>query len=194
MFKSLTAFGAGAVSWPVYEYFIHRVLFHGPDEDSPEASQHINHHRHPAQYNDYTLGDAYQEIASFAPQYSAAMVAGLTPFTGFSRAAAYVAGVWVGMALYETEHIRAHNQGPKTARQKRLVKHHLDHHFRHPKANFGVTTTVFDKVFGTYESARGLTPVPAHMAPRWLKENPSAWAADYKIIGLARQTNKKKSA
>ncbi len=194
MLRSLIALGAGFASWPVYEYVLHRFVYHGPDENNPGTSPHVRHHRYPAEANDFTLIESWQESAGFAPHHTLALLAGLTPLTGFSNAAAYVAGVWLGVGLYEVEHLRAHNQGPKTEHQKRIIKHHLDHHFRHPNANFGVNTTVFDKLLGTYESTEGPVPVPAHMAPRWLKENPGAWAADYKIMGLARQTHKKKSA
>lgn len=68
-------------------------------------------------------------------------------------------GVFCGILLtsnYEFFHLYQHvPYQPKSAWLRRLKKRHLAHHFHNETGNFGITTDVWDHVFGTnYESVR----------------------------------------
>jgi sterol desaturase/sphingolipid hydroxylase (fatty acid hydroxylase superfamily) len=60
-----------------------------------------------------------------------------------------LSGVWAGFLYYEAVHYRVHltrGQGRFIGRQRRA---HFHHHFRAPDRCFGVTTPLWDYVFGT---------------------------------------------
>jgi sterol desaturase/sphingolipid hydroxylase (fatty acid hydroxylase superfamily) len=58
-------------------------------------------------------------------------------------------------------------------------KHHFHHHFENPKMNHGVTTPVWDLVFGSYEPAT-VVHVPGKLTPRWMQAGVDA--RDYQIV------------
>ena len=51
----------------------------------------------------------------------------------------------------------------------RLRKHHFLHHFADPRSNHGVTTTLFDHVFGTLKTADQVA-IPKAFVPLWMLE------------------------
>ncbi|MFV0260065.1 MAG: sterol desaturase family protein [Acidimicrobiales bacterium] len=70
------------------------------------------------------------------------------PIDGPALTAAATAAVL--LARYETVHLMAHSRyRPRTARGRRLVAHHLRHHFRNPNRCFGVTSMMVDRAVGT---------------------------------------------
>ena len=49
-------------------------------------------------------------------------------------------------------------------------RHHFYHHFINAKMNHGVTTPIWDLVFGTYRKADVVIEVPSKLAMPWLKD------------------------
>ena len=68
----------------------------------------------------------------------------------------FYGGIVCGFAIYEYVHYRIHFAKPSCAAEERLRARHLAHHTREPDAIFGVTTRLWDVVFGT-------EPEPARM-------------------------------
>lgn len=164
IFPVIVAALAGAITWTFLEYVIHRWLGHAPRfQGTPFGVEHVRHHIE----GDY-----------FAPpgrSCSAAAAAGgllLAPAwlaLGPQLGAAYVAGLLGFYGVYEVLHRLEHiweGLGPYGRWARR---HHFTHHFVDARCNHGVTTPLWDHVFGTYRRAEVIT-VPPKLCMAWLKD------------------------
>lgn len=148
--------------WPALEYGLHSGLGHvflrGKTAFSKE---HLRHHAQ----KDF-FAPAWKKLAAAIPVFG--VLFGLfTLAAGALNAAALTAGFALMYATYEVIHRRAHTHGP-TGRYSRWVRrNHFSHHFQNPRRNFGVTTPLFDMLFGTHV-APGVVMVPERYAMRWL--------------------------
>lgn len=133
-------YGAGLVSWTLVEYVLHRVLFH----HAPILSQvHENHHNSP------------QDLIG-TPAW-ASLVVGLVAVAcpawellGFEFATAVTAGLVTGYLWYVFVHYATHHwQSRRGSYLYRARLRHARHHHQSHSGNFGVTTSVWDDVFGT---------------------------------------------
>jgi sterol desaturase/sphingolipid hydroxylase (fatty acid hydroxylase superfamily) len=148
-FRSLTppqpaiwaiVYGAGLVGWTLIEYLLHRVLFH----HAPILSQiHERHHHSPMDL----IG---------TPAWASALI-GLMAVAipswaalGFDLGTAATAGLVSGYLWYVFVHYATHHwrlrRGSYFYRAR--LRHARHHHLSH-SGNFGVTTSVWDHVFGT---------------------------------------------
>ena len=118
-------FGGGYVAWTMAEYIGHRFVLH-----NLVPTEHSRHHAAP---NDPVIYIFWQIWASFTLIY---VIMG----------DAFLSGVLIAYAWYLFAHHAAHHC-PETF-PKALAKHHLFHH-KLSTANFGVSTTLWDRVFGT---------------------------------------------
>jgi sterol desaturase/sphingolipid hydroxylase (fatty acid hydroxylase superfamily) len=116
---------AGIVAWSFAEYVIHRFVLHGL---SP--TQHGLHHASP---DAAVLTIFWQIWACFALIY---LIAGGT----------FLAGGLFAYSWYLFVHHCAHH-GPDILPPP-LVKHHRSHH-KFATRNYGVSTTLWDRIFGT---------------------------------------------
>ena len=64
------------------------------------------------------------------------------------------AGYVVGYIFYDCMHYAIHHHHPRSRWMKALRRHHLIHHSPRyaDNAKFGVSSTLWDHVFGTYET------------------------------------------
>jgi sterol desaturase/sphingolipid hydroxylase (fatty acid hydroxylase superfamily) len=62
---------------------------------------------------------------------------------------AYFAGIALGYVWYDLGHYAWHHLQPRTAIGRYLRAYHLRHHFKTPDRGFGVSTPLWDYVFGT---------------------------------------------
>jgi sterol desaturase/sphingolipid hydroxylase (fatty acid hydroxylase superfamily) len=153
---------AGIASWSLLEYLLHRFLGH--DARTLPNFFSVEHTRH------HGVGDY------FAPSWKKA-IAALATFGAVAPLASLAAGRELGLAfalsfvamygVYEVVHRRAHTHVGIGAYGRWLRRHHFHHHFENPRANHGVTSPVWDLVFGTFEPARRVR-VPAKLRMRWL--------------------------
>jgi len=133
-------YGGGLVGWTLIEYLLHRVLFH----HAPILSQiHERHHNSP---QDLIGTPAWASvllglIAVASPSWA---------ILGFDLGTAATAGLVTGYLWYVFVHYATHHWRPRRdsylyrARLRHARHHHLSH-----SGNFGVTTGVWDHVFGT---------------------------------------------
>ena len=153
---------AGAGSWTLVEYLLHRFCGHDRRTwPNAFATEHTRHHSE----GDY-----------FAPTLKKAMVAvvGVPTVTGIAalalglRLGAIYGLAFMGMyVLYEVVHRRAHTHRGFGAYGRYLRRHHFYHHFNNPRANHGVTSPIWDIVFGTWQRPSHIS-VPAKLCMRWL--------------------------
>lgn len=122
---TIVFFFCGVVAWTLAEYFTHRFVLH-----AIATREHGDHHAHPREPIDRIF---WQIWVAFA-------------VVNLATAGAVVAGVLVAYAWYlSVHHCAHHNPGVLPAS---LLRHHLDHH-RFARRNYGVTTKVWDRIFGT---------------------------------------------
>lgn len=138
---------------PFVEWGLHRFVLHlrprtlGGAPFDPGAA-HRGHHRVPDDVAGALLG------LQFAVSNGVA-VAGLG--AGIGRLAGGRAAVWTGAAAaeagllaYEWTHLLSHSAyTPRTRWYRRLRASHLRHHFRDDTSNFGITSGLGDRTFGT---------------------------------------------
>jgi len=113
------------VAWTLAEYITHRFVLH-----AIASVQHGVHHAHPQDGIDKIF---WQIWLAFAVVY-------------LTTGAPLLAGVLVAYAWYLSVHYGAHHN--PSILPASLLKHHLDHH-KFASRNYGVTTKLWDRVFGT---------------------------------------------
>ena len=158
---SLAAF-LGATGWSLAEYWIHRELGHNPKKlKNPFGTEHVAHHGK----GNY-FASAWKK-AGAAALATALLLPPAVFLAGALHGGAFVAG-FVGFYLtYELIHRLEHVFEGVGAYGRWARQHHFWHHFHNPRMNHGVTTPVWDHVFGTYEKP-GRVEVPRKMAMPWL--------------------------
>src|SRR5437764_12372306 len=141
---------AGILIWTLLEYLLHRFVFHiqipvpNPRLREIVNASHMGHHASPRDPSKVLVHPLYGIVVS-------SILYGLifaVLRNGFSTAALLV-GIWMGFLYYETVHYRVHfslSGSGFVARQRRT---HFYHHFTNNKRCFGVTSPLWDYVFGT---------------------------------------------
>lgn len=175
------AFLLGALGWTLTEYLLHRFLGHRRTARNPFSVEHLAHHA---------------DVSYFAPTWkkivaitSAGAVAGPVAYwIGGGIGVAGCAGFLVMYVAYEVIHRRLHT-APGASRYGRWARrHHLHHHYRRPQLNHGVTTPIWDFVFGTLE-VPDVVRVPRRNALPWMLDDNGElrgeFAADYQLVGRA---------
>ncbi|HWF48690.1 MAG TPA: sterol desaturase family protein [Bryobacteraceae bacterium] len=124
---AVALFTAGFVAWTLSEYAVHRFVLH-----DLMPTEHRLHHAHPGEY---ILTIFWQIWVCFALVYLIAR-------------AAFLAGALIAYAWYLFVHHCAHHSPSKVPTS--LLKHHNNHH-KFAARNYGVSTTFWDRVFGTMQ-------------------------------------------
>lgn len=139
----LLAFAAGATAWTFIEYWVHRALhmrsfpglkaLHGLTR-----AGHMRHHQKPAEAPGGTLYSTAIILAFFLTAVWAPTV--VPELLGF------LVGYLVFITLHHAEHHAVELRGPII---RRLAENHALHHSAGPGRMFGVSCSVWDRVFGT---------------------------------------------
>ncbi|GAB4830117.1 cytochrome P450 [Ancistrocladus abbreviatus] len=144
----VTATVCGVFVWTLLEYTLHRFLFHMKTTsywgNTLHYLLHGCHHKHPM--------DALRLV--FPPAATAILCVPiwcifrllLTP----SLAPAMFGGGLFGYVTYDVTHYYLHHGQPSKGVTQRLKKYHLQHHFRVQTKGFGITSSFWDHVFGTF--------------------------------------------
>lgn len=144
---SVALFGIGALAWTFAEYWLHRTFFHwlpgGRWGDRMHFLVHGVHHNWPR--------DKYRLVMPPAVSVSLFFLfLGLWLLTlGVPYAWAFHAGFVSGYVAYDLTHYFVHHYNPKSKYFLQLKKHHMLHHFKDSDARFGVSSRLWDRVFGT---------------------------------------------
>ncbi len=170
---NMLLFGAGALTWTLTEYTLHRSVGHTPRYKNPFTREHIRHHAK-ANYFASSMKKAKIAAAAFA-----GMVALLTPIFGPVGAASFATGFLSAYALYEVLHRSLHTSPPINEYGRFLRRHHFHHHFENPKSNHGVSSPIWDILFGTFERSSKIR-VPEKLKPLWL--HPDTAPREYEIV------------
>ncbi len=162
-FSTLAAALSGIMTWSFLEYVIHRWLGHDRRwvRKTVFGVEHTAHH---------SKGNYFAPWWKKALAAAAAMALAL-PLSvlvfGWSLGFIYSVSFASFYLVYELVHRSLHvwqGVGPYARWARR---HHFFHHFHDPAKNHGVTSPLWDVVFGTFASPRQIH-VPEKLAMRWL--------------------------
>ncbi|MQL75545.1 hypothetical protein Taro_007932 [Colocasia esculenta] len=137
----------GIFVWSLMEYGLHRFLFHIKTSsywgNTVHYLLHGCHHKHPM--------DALRLV--FPPAATAILC---IPFWGLFNivatpptASALFGGGLLGYVIYDCIHYYLHHGRPSKDPVRNLKRFHLNHHFRIQNKAFGITSTLWDRIFGT---------------------------------------------
>lgn len=169
----------GAGSWTAAEYGLHRFLMHGLRGRGLASVEHLKHHADVTYFS-----PASKKMVSAAATTTLAYPV-TAVLAGRRWAAAFTAGLLSMYVGYEVAHRRIHTHPPRNRYGRWARRNHLHHHFGAPMRNFGVTSPVWDKAFGTYDDP-GVVSVPRRMAPVWLLDETGTVNAEFAQDYLAR--------
>jgi len=141
----LGALSAGLVLWSALEYVLHRIALHRMPFFSP---MHALHHASP-------LALIGTPTWMSVPILSAGVLLPAWLSLGFNVANGLMVGVMLGYWWYGiVHHVIHHGALPGSTYFNQLRAWHMRHHYSPKGGNFGVTTTLWDRVFGTVISGR----------------------------------------
>lgn len=169
---------AGAAAWSLAEYLLHRFAGHFPRGKIAFSREHLQHHARPTYFTPTVkkVVTATFSMAALVPLCVAAL--------GWRLGLAAIAGFIAAYTSYEVLHRLIHVRGPRGPYSRLVRRHHLHHHFAAPKKNHGVTSPVWDLVFGTFERPERVR-VPERHAMIWLLDGSGEvrpeLAADYEL-------------
>ena len=139
--------GLGYALWTLFEYWLHRVVFHFEPEDGLGARLHwiIHgvHHDHP--------NDPLRLVMPPAVSVPlGALVFGvLYLIFGARYAPGLGAGFFAGYLVYDMMHYYLHHFRPHGRLGRMLRERHMRHHFQDETRGFGISAPYWDEVFGT---------------------------------------------
>ncbi len=129
---------AGFLFWGLLEYTIHGLLAHR--WKTIASPLHAEHHRRPQHV--FTSPIAVLPVTL--------LLFGVTTLVASPlQASWFVGGALAGFCHYERLHWRIHFREPRNERERLLRNHHLAHHFCNSRVYHGVSTRLWDRVFGT---------------------------------------------
>ncbi|RYY29856.1 MAG: fatty acid hydroxylase [Chitinophagaceae bacterium] len=145
------SFVTGMLSWTLFEYIMHRFIFHFMAEDARAAKIiyliHGNHHEYPRDKERLFMPPLPSLIlasAIFSVLYLLGYIVNAERFV-FS----FFGGFVFGYLLYGSMHYAIHAFKPPFKWMKPLWRNHHLHHYKSDDYGFGVSTTLWDRVFGT---------------------------------------------
>jgi sterol desaturase/sphingolipid hydroxylase (fatty acid hydroxylase superfamily) len=154
----------GVLTWTLLEYLIHRWMGHDRRfRKSPFGVEHVRHH----------IGGNY-----FAPTWKKSIIAAVvtallcvpaTAIAGNGPGIAYVLGLIGFYGVYEVLHRLEHTHAGIGPYARWARTHHFHHHFVNARENHGVTSPLWDFVFGTYRTPT-IIKVPPRLCMPWLKD------------------------
>ena len=148
------AFVLGILTWTITEYLMHRYVFHfHPRKPWAQKLFFMFHGVHHAQPNCKTrlvmppAASIPMAVVFIGLFYALDAVMGIPHWS-----APLIAGFTLGYIVYDLVHYATHHAPMKGKMLKFLKKYHMLHHFKTPDQRYGVSSPLWDKVFGTYIS------------------------------------------
>lgn len=146
LLKGAGLFAIGLTIWSLFEYAMHRYLFH-LEVDAPLLKWaifliHGNHHASP---NDPLRG--LMPLGVSVPV--AGMVWGAFVLLCGAPGTWLFLGFIIGYVIYDTLHFACHHWPMTGKLGKALKRHHMRHHYVDDFGNFGISAIFWDVMFGT---------------------------------------------
>ncbi len=144
-------FGAGLLLWTLVEYLLHRFVFHlepGKDLDSKikQFVMHGYHHEFP-NHRERLVAPLVLSVPIAVP-----LAAGCVLVFGNFHWMIWFAGIVTGYIAYDWVHYYTHHFRPTTRIGKFMRRYHMEHHYKDSDSHFGISSPLWDWVFGTARS------------------------------------------
>jgi dihydroceramide fatty acyl 2-hydroxylase len=142
----------GYAMWTLFEYWLHRVVFHFEPEKGLGARLHwiIHgiHHEHP--------NDPLRLVMppSVSLPLGALVFGAIYLVFGARYAPGLGAGFFAGYLLYDMIHYYVHHFRPRGRLGRVLRERHMRHHFQDETKGFGISAPYWDEVFRTSSRRR----------------------------------------
>jgi sterol desaturase/sphingolipid hydroxylase (fatty acid hydroxylase superfamily) len=162
----------GAASWTAAEYGLHRFAMHEMRGRGLPSVEHLRHHA------DVTYFSPTSKKIASATATTAVTFPVVLVVAGRRWATAFTVGLITMYFGYEVAHRRTHTHPPRNRYGRWARRNHMHHHFGAPMRNFGVTTPVWDRLWGTYDQPGAVT-IPRRMAPAWLLDETGEIRAEF---------------
>ena len=133
--------------WTLTEYWLHRLVFHWEPDNSFGRRLHFIihgiHHDHP--------NDKLRLVMPPSVAIPLAALFFLAFWLIFGSPAAFpiFGGFMFGYLLYDYTHYYVHHFVPRSELGKRLREQHMRHHFQDHRYGYGVSSPLWDVIFGT---------------------------------------------
>ena len=145
----LSAFGlaaAGMLGWTLFEYLMHRHLFH-LETEQPALKWlvyliHGNHHDDP--------NDPLRGLMPLVVSVPVGGLIWLVSVAAFGRIGTWpFLGFMSGYVVYDGIHYACHQWPMRRGLSAMLKRHHMRHHYVGQDGNFAISALFWDSVFGT---------------------------------------------
>jgi len=137
----------GYLVWTLFEYWLHRLVFHFEPEEGLGARLHWMihgvHHDHP--------NDRLRLVMPPSASLPLAVLFCLLFWAvlGATYWMPFGSGFLLGYLAYDMIHYHVHHHRPRTRVGRWLRESHMRHHFQDDERGFGVSAPYWDHVFGT---------------------------------------------
>jgi len=139
-------FLGGMLFWSLFEYIAHRYIFHWVSDNIKIQKfayiLHGNHHHYPRDRQRLFMPPVPSLII-------ASVLFGLMYLIMKGYAFIFFPGFLFGYLMYGSMHYAIHAWNPPFKWMKPLWRNHHLHHYKNEHNGFGVSSTIWDHVFGT---------------------------------------------
>ena len=163
---------AGGFGWSFAEYALHNWRGHKGRGKNEFSREHLAHHAK-ADYFAPTRKKIFAALKTVALLLPLGWLA-----VGMVHSALFTAGFISMYAFYELLHRRMHTHPPSGFYGRWARKHHFTHHFSRPNHNHGVSSPLWDMVFGTLTPVE-VVRVPAKQVMSWLVDPDTGEVYEY---------------
>ena len=136
----------GMFFWTFFEYIMHRWVFHMVAESAKAQKiiyvMHGNHHHFPRDKERLFMPPVPSLIIASTIFALMFVIMGENAFVFFP-------GFMLGYLMYGSMHYAIHAWNPPFRWMKSLWRNHHLHHYKDDHKGFGVSTTIWDRAFGT---------------------------------------------
>ncbi|MGE5107695.1 MAG: sterol desaturase family protein [Sphingobacteriales bacterium] len=144
--KVALIFLGGIFFWTLFEYIAHRFIFHWIS-DNPRIQKfayilHGNHHHFPRDRHRLFMPPVPSLLIS-------SLIFGIMYWMTGTKVFIFFPGFILGYLLYGSMHYAIHAWSPPFKWMKPLWRNHHLHHYKNEHNGFGVSSTLWDHVFGT---------------------------------------------
>ena len=152
---------ATLLAYPFVEYTVHRFILHGrylyrsPWTAALWKRIHYDHHQDP---NDLRV--LFGSVSTTLPTIVVATFPIGMSLAGWAGVPLSFATGLACFMVYELCHCMQHLRvNPKNQFLRKIKRHHLLHHFHNEQGNFGITSLLCDRLFGSLYSSSEKIPV-----------------------------------
>ncbi|HVI45969.1 MAG TPA: sterol desaturase family protein [Chitinophaga sp.] len=139
---------AGALfAWTFFEYIMHRFVFHIVSEKP--ALQRISYLLH-GTHHEFPRDKQRLFMPPVPSLIIASLLFGMMHIVMHNAAFIFFPGFLLGYLLYGSLHYAIHAWNPPFPFMKPLWRNHHLHHYKSEERGFGVSTSLWDRVFDTF--------------------------------------------